>query len=255
MPAANKIETISRIGDLIKSGKTNPEISKEVGKSIASVSLIAQRHFGGNPNYRHKKTKHAHLRAALLLYRMTHTDQEAMEHFKLSPGEMKSCLTYAYRLEEYSHLRKDTRNRNKWTGEELISMLRYSGILRRDKIARIINRGSARVVKEKYEFLNVSSRNINGVNLTQFRNMFGFEPKFQIRGEAGPGSFGTKRNRFVIVPWSYVCECYLQVPHDPALLKIFQTYALFQRFIWSGEPWGKMLQDKTISEFLFMEAA
>lgn len=250
MPAATRDEIVQQIGQLIKDGKTNPEIATIMGRSSASVNLLACRHFGGNPNYRKQKTKHAHLRAALLLFRLNHTDKETMEHFGLSAREMKSCLTYAYRLKEYSHLRKDTRNKNKWTTDEIITMLKYSGILQRGKIGKIINRGSERVIKEKLSHLGVSSRNINGVNLTQFRKMFGFEPEYQIRGEAGPGSFGSRRNKFAIVPWKYVRECYEAYPHDKTMLKIFQSYELFQKYIWKGDPWRKMMNDKRVSGFL-----
>jgi hypothetical protein len=238
-----------QIANLIKQGKTNPEIAQELGVSRARIALISQRELGGNPNYMIRKTKHAHLRGDLLAFYMAHTAQETMEYFGLTASEFKSCLSVAYGMKEFALLRKDTRTKEKWSGSEVATMLRYAGILRRNKIAKIINRGNARTVKEKCLALNVSTRNINGVNLTQFRNMFGFEPKYQIRGEAGPGS--TARNRFVIIPWAYVAKCYERVNHDKTLLKIFEAYAMFQRFIWGGNPWRKMMMDNRVNKFLF----
>jgi hypothetical protein len=248
MPAAHDPKIISKIKSLMDSGMTNPEIARAIGKTKASVAIITARVLGGNPNYMKKKRKHQHLHGDVLAFRLGHTDKETMEHFELTAGELKSCLTCAYRNPKFKNLRKDTRRHDAWTSGELLMMLRYAGILRRSKIATLIKRDGERVIKEKMASLKVATRNVNGANISQFRRLFGQEPLYRINGQAGPGS--TKTNRFVIVPWFHMAEMYRAVPHNKSTLKAFECYAMFAEFVWKGHPWKMMKKDKNVAKFL-----
>ena len=245
---AHSPKLIAKIKSLMDSGMTNPEIARSIGKTKASVALITSRVLGGNPNYMNKKRKHQHLHGDVLAFRLGHTDKETMEHFELTAGELKSCLSYAYRNPKFKNLRKDTRRHDAWTSEQLLKMLRYAGILRRSKIALIIKRDGERVVKEKMASLKIATRNVNGANISQFRRLFGCEPSYLIRGQAGPGS--TKTNRFVIVPWFHMVEMYRKVPHCKSTLKAFECYAMFAEFVWQGHPWKVMKKDRNVAKFL-----
>lgn len=248
MPAKIPLEDIEIVKSKIKLGLTNVEIAKSLGWTRAKVAIIAQRKCGGNPNYRDKKTKHKHLRKDVLEAFQNMTAKDAAEKFGMTMSEFKSCLTVAYKMSELSHIRKDTRTHRKWEVEEIITMLKYCGILSRDEIAKIINRQHSRVIKEKLNWLGVSSRNINGINLGQFKKLFGRMPEYQIRGRAGPR---VSETNFVIVPWFHVVESYSSIPHDKTLLEIFRCYAKFQSYIWRSESvWRKMRADKRISSFL-----
>lgn len=248
MAKSHDPKIILKIKSLLDSGMTNPEIARAMGMSRPSVAIIVERQLGGNPNYMKRIRKHAHLHGDVLKYRLTHNDEETMKQFNLTSSELKSCLTYAYRRPEFKSLRKDTRRHDAWTPEQLIKMLRYAGILRRSSIASIIERGGERVVKEKMASLNVATRNVNGANIGQFRRLFGCEPSYMIRGEAGPGS--TKTNRFVIVPWFHMVEMYRSSPHSKSTLKALECYAMFAQYVWGGGHWEMMNKDKNVSKYL-----
>jgi hypothetical protein len=253
MPAAHDPKVISKIKSLLESGMTNPEIAKAMGMSRASIAIIVERKLGGNPNYMVRKTKHAHLRGDVMSYFMAHSAEETMEHFELTHSEFKSIMTVSYKIPEFKYLRKDTRRHDAWTTDQILKMLRYSGILRRSKIAEIIKRGSERVVKEKMASLKVATRNVNGSNISQFRRLFRREPSYIIHGEAGPGS--TKTNRFVIVPWFHMVDMYRSVPHNKSILKAFECYAMFAEYVWQGHPWEIMKKDRKVSKFLVEQEA
>lgn len=241
---------IALIKGLIKQGYSNPEIAKKIGCTRHIVASLAAKHLGGNANYLRLKTKHKHLREDVLIFFLDHTFEETMKQFNLTTSELKSLFTVAYRESKWKHLRKDTRRKDLWTPEQIRKMLCYSGILSRKEIASIIKRDNDRVIKEKMNSLGVSTRNINGLNKSAFVRMTGFQPRYQIKGSAGPRVGETN---FIIVPWSYVVNCAVELKMSPTLIKAFKTYAMFQSYVWRGNPWLKMRRDKNISHMLHLE--
>lgn len=221
---------------LLDQDNTNVEIAKILNRNKASLSVFINKHFGGNPAYLKRITKHKHLHEAVLIYFKNHTFEETAEEFELTSSELKSCMTYAYKDPQLFNLRKDTRqnHRNLWTAEQLTTMLRMCGIFSRDSIAKKINRGNARVVKEKLIDLKVSSRNINGINLSQFEKGFGFKTDKVVSKNAGsPSKNGT--SYFKIVLWDDLEKMIAtkEIETFPVYEKLIYTMANFQRWLWN----------------------
>lgn len=225
------------IASMLESGKTNVEISQKLNRAVTSVSVYVRNRFGGNPSYLKKKTKHAHLHEKVLKYFFNHSFEDTAKYFELTQSELKSCMTCAYRQPHLKYLRKDDRinHRRFWTEKEIITMLRMCGIFSRHKIAEVLDRGNERVIKEKLNKLGVASRNINGLNLAQFRNGFGVDCVKFVRGNAGP-SGGRGQFFFKIVLWVDVEKMIDrgEIETFNFYEKLIKTMASFQRWIWGG---------------------
>jgi hypothetical protein len=116
-------------------------------------------------------------------------------------------------------------------------MLKMAGIIPRKRIAEILDRGNARVVKERMMKLNVSSRNINGMNIAVFRKTFGQEPRRSFRTLAGP-SGANGASFYTLVLWVDI-EKWIDrgdLPTTNVLTKLVKTYALMQRWLHGKYP-------------------
>lgn len=224
-----------KIAELLAQGKNNYEIAKEIGRTRATVAIFVQRFLGGNPNYRRKRTKHKHLREEVMTYFLSHSAEESAAHFKLTMSEFKSLMTVGYRCPEFSHLRKETRRHDKFTSKELVTILKYSGILSRQMIAEIIKRDSARVIKEKLAHLKIASRNINGMNLTLFQKTFRKDPPRSLKTLAGPEK--GNGSHFRIALWVDIEEWMILgiIPSHSLMFKYVESMAMFQRWIWGTD--------------------
>ena len=237
----------SEISNLIGQGLTNPEISKELGLSIAQVAVYTQRFLGGNPNYLKKISKHKHLHEKILKMRLKYTDKEIMNKFSLTSSELKSCMTHAYKNKKLGHLRKDTRRRDAWSGEELRFLLKWSGIISQKEINDYLGRGNGRIViKEKLQSLGLCSKNINGLTYSKFTSLFNVDPLFILETSAGsPASPYFKAANWKLVPWCHVEEMLNDGIIDQAeSIKIYvRTMASFQRWVHGKDYWRSMTSD------------
>lgn len=237
-----KQEEYDLLGQLIKDGLTNREISEIIGKPLTAIAIKSQRIFGGNPNYRIKRTKHKHLRRSVMTYFLNHTAQETMKKFKLTESEFKSLCTVSYKMPELKHLRKCKKRRDAWSGREYQFMLQHSGLMPRDWIGKKLKRGSPVCIKEKLQQLNISSRTLNGITLSQYRSAFGKDPDFYIKTKAGPKGGISQSSHFKIIPWVYLQEeLRAQRLRAPKIfVQLVETMSLFQEWIYEGNVLKKM---------------
>lgn len=186
-------------------------------------------------------SKHSQHREAVMQYFLNHTAEECQKKFKLTLSEFKSLMTAAYRMPEYAHLRKDTRDHSAWTTEQLQFLLTHSGLQPRAWIGKRLKRGNDICMKEKLGSLGVSSKNLNGLTLTQFREAFGAEPEFYLETKAGPGRGGTP-TYYKIIPWVVLNEWAKRrkLRCHPIMKKLIKTMALFQEWIFDGNALEQM---------------
>ena len=232
---------------LIKEGLDNYEIAEILGRPRDAIAIKAHR-FGGNPNYLRRKTKTKHLRADVLRFFQNHTLEETRKRFGLTPSELKSVFTIAYRMPELRHIRKDKRRRDAWSGEELRFMLMNVGLIPRETIAKKLNRGSFHAVKDKLDALNIGAQNLNGLTISKFRILFGREPDFFLQTVAGPKRAGLSGGHrkppsfYKLVPWTWirdeVAAGRLEAPE--AYRKMIEAMATFQDWVFQGDALAKM---------------
>lgn len=227
---------LMNLGNLINAGFTNPEIAKIMNKPRTGVAIKSQKIWGGNPNYMRQKTKHKHLREPAMRYFLNHTWEETMEKFKLTRSELKSLFTVGYQDPNLKHLRKEIRRHDPWKAKEYQTLLCYAGIKPREWIGKKLKRGNAQsCIKERLEKLGVSSKNMNGITLTQFKKAFGCKPPRYVQTEAGPST--TKyATHFRLILWTDLDRWISKgIIHAPEMMKIHvSTMAMFQRWITKG---------------------
>lgn len=188
--------------------------------------------------------KHAHLREKLLVYYLTHSEAECKKHFKLTDAEFKSCLTRAYIDPMLRFIRKDSRNHSPWSARELKFLLRHAGLKPRKWIAAKLKRGNHICIKERLQSLGLSSRTLQGITLSQFRQAFGKDPDFYLQTSAGPdgGLKGSLPTRWKIIPWVWLYQELkakrLMAP--PMFHQLVGTMALFQNWIFEHDAINKM---------------
>lgn len=237
-------DELMRLGFLIQAGFTNPEIAEQLGKPKTGVQIKANRLWGGNPNYRIQKTKHKHLRLPVMQYFMRHSAAETIKQFDLSESEFKSIMTVGYMDKQFSHLRKDKRQHAPWTTKQLVFLLRHSGLRPRKWVAEQIGRGNAVCIKERLQALGLSSRTLQGITLSQFRQAFGADPEFFLQTDAGPdgGSRGGFPTRWKIIPWVWLDqEMKTKRLKAPKMFRqLIATRAIFQEWIFKGNALPKM---------------
>lgn len=227
------------------------EMAKELGKRPASVSwrmrklgLISTR-YTADGRFGKWNSKHAHLREAVLIYFQTHTLEQTAKKFGLADRELKSLFTIAYRIKEFAHLRKDKRLRSAWSTSQLKFLLRHAGLRPRKWIMKKLGRGTNVChIKERLQALGVSSRTLQGITLSQFRQAFGKEPDFFLQTDAGPNG-GLKTplpTRWKIVPWVWLDQELkakrLKTATEFAIL--VSARAAFQEWIFEGSALKKM---------------
>ncbi len=186
--------------------------------------------------------KHAHLRRDVLTYFLNHTAEETQKKFKLTASEFKSCMCYAYITPELRHLRKDKRRRDAWSSKEFKFMLQHTGLMPRKWIAEKLNRGGVEAIRGKLDQLNISSKSLNGLTISQFREAFGTDPDFYIQSKAGPTRGLHGDTYWKIIPWVWLAkeikEKRLNTSESFKLL-IF-AMSEFQEWIYDGNVIVKM---------------
>ena len=233
-----------QIKDLVGIGLTNPEIATEIGLTRPQVAAYVQKFLGGNENYLKRRAKHKHLHEKILKLRLKMSDEEIRDKLCLSEGEMKSCMTCAYRREDLKHLRKDKRRRDSWSSDELRFLLKWSGIISQEEINKYLKRGKNRIViKEKLQQLGLCSKNINGLTHSKFRALFGCDPFYFLQTSAGsPASKFSELANWIIVPWCHIEEMLNDgvIDHTESLKIYVSAMAIFQRWVHGDDYWKSL---------------
>lgn len=225
------------------------EIALKMGKKVALVRHQARRLKLPSTQKTLKgrmgqwNCKHAHLREKLLVYYLTHTEAECKKHFDLTDSEFKSCLTRAYIDPEFRFIRKDSRNHDAWSSRELKFLLRHAGLKPRKWIASKLKRGNYICIKERLQVLGISSRTLQGITLSQFRQAFGKDPEFYLQTSAGPSRASVSApTLWKIVPWTWLDqELKAKRLSAPKMFKqLCGTMALFQEWVFEGNAIKKM---------------
>lgn len=233
-----------RLKALIRAGKTNVEIAKILGRPKSGVQIKSYRYYGGNPNYMRLKTKHTHLRRPVLTYFLNHTWDETRDRFGLTNSELKSVFSAGYKMRQFKHLRKETRDHSAWSKAQLVFLLKHAGLRPRKWVAEQIGRGNQVCIKERLQALGLSSRTLQGITLSQFRLAFGRDPDFYLQTDAGPdGGLKTAMpTRWKIIPWVWLDQEIklgrLKTAKEMRLL--ISSRAMFQEWIFEGNALKKM---------------
>jgi hypothetical protein len=232
--------------------KFNTEIARLIGKRPASVSWRVRK-LGLTPSRRRAcadrmggwNAKHAELRGPAMKYFMTHSWEETRKKFGLTESELKSVFTVGYRMPEFKHLRKETRDHSAWTAKQLQFLLTHAGLRPRKWILSQLGRGkNVCTISERLQALGLSSRTLQGLTLSQFREAFGQEPAFFLQTDAGPDG-GLKTSlptRWKIIPWVWLDQELKakRLKTAKELRMLIAARAQFQEWIFGGNALRKM---------------
>jgi len=194
--------------------------------------------------------KHFHLRESVMTYFLNHTADECCKKFKLTKSEFKSLMTSGYKDLRLKHLRKETRRRDAWSAREYKFLLQYSGLRPRWWIAKQLNRGGELGIKDRLDMHGISSKNLNGLTLSQFREAFGKDPDWFIQTSAGPGGnlHGGTNGFFKIIPWVYLkreIDSKRLHAHE-IIVKLVEAMAMFQEWYFEGNALAKIKKRKFV---------
>ena len=141
------------------------KVAELLGRSRHSIASFCQR----NKITKKYPTCHSGKHRAVFLYAMEHTAAETCIEFKLKNHELKSILVHGYK---HYNERKDKRyrHRQEWTPDELKAAISLAGIIRRDDIAKVVDRANGRTVKEKLAEFNVNQL-INGLDIKRAKQI------------------------------------------------------------------------------------
>jgi len=232
---------------LAESGHTLDETAQQLKRTKIQVTtkVARLRRHGAKLTFFDSKIKYPiELKEQVLKYYQTHSFAETARQFSLKPNELKSLLTRAYGKKELKLYRKDNRCKRKWDTQDLVVMLKLGGLKRRDAIAKQLGRSKSRhhSVKDRLRELNISSRQINGLTLSQFHAVFGAKPKHFITTKAGPPgrpSVSCKSGccRWKIIPYVEINRMIKdkELRVSKTLRLAFEAMAMFQRWIWNDK--------------------
>ena len=232
-----------QLGFLIHAGFKYKEIAAQMKRPLTGVSRMAWLNFGGNPNYINSKTKHKHLREQVMRYFTKHTAIETQKNFKLTEIEFKSLMTVGYMDPKFAHIRKDKRDHSPWTAKQEKFLLCHAGLRPRRWIAEQLGRCNEVGIKERLTLRGVSSRTLNGVTLSSYRQAFCKEPRVYVVTDAGPGRGKYNATFFKITPWVQVKkdldDKYISTS-NVAFLRSIECMAMFQEWIFEGNALKKI---------------
>lgn len=210
--------------------------AKQLG--LVSTRVTLQGRFG------QWNAKHAHLRLAAMTYFLTHTAEQCQKKFKLTASEFKSLCSVSYKMPEYKHLRKETRDHSPWSTKQLKFLLRHAGLRPRKWVAEQIGRGNDICIKERLQSLGLSSRTLQGITLSQFRQAFGKDPDFYLQTDAGPSGnlHAEGSGHWKIIPWVWLDgEIKAKRLRAPKIFRqLIEARAEFQEWIFGGNALRKM---------------
>lgn len=238
-------DELTYLGFLLESGHSYKEISQILGRPKSGVAIKSLRLFGGMG--KDPRLKHKHLREPVMRYFLTHTAEETRKKFKLTQSEFKSIFTVGYRDPKFKHLRKDKRNKGEWKTKHYKILLQNAGLKPREEIAKMIGKGNVNsCIKERLRKLKISSKSLNGITMSQYREAFGKEPSFYIQTKAGPTSGLHGASHWKIIPWVYLeKEIKEKRIKAPQITKdLVKSMALFQNWIFEGKAYEKLVEEK-----------
>jgi len=220
---------------LRRRGDSVSQVAEVLSRSRAAIAVRSQRLGATRADGRHHSSKHSHLRKAAMTYYLTHSFEETAKRFELSHSEFKSLLTGSYRDPALRHLRKDGRRRDAWSVDEILFLLRASGIQPRAWIAKKLGRGTLQSVKEQTERQRLPTRYVNGIPLRWTRELLGIEDlEVGFKVKAGPtGRHHLIDCRPILVPWIVLDWLikrlpFLDVPdHIVAIVDAMKRFQLF----------------------------
>jgi hypothetical protein len=227
------------------------EIAKALGRPVQAVRWKA-RQLGLKSTQKTLKhrfgkwnSKHCHLRPQVMKYFMTHSWEETRKHFGLTKSELKSLFTIGYRMPQLKHLRKETRDHSAWSAKQLKFLLTHAGLRPRKWILKQVGRGNnVCCIKERLQTLGLSSRTLQGITLSQFRQAFGHEPEFYLQTDAGPdgGAKTSLPTRWKIIPWVWLDQEIKtkRLKTAKELKMLIAARAMFQEWIFEGNALRKM---------------
>ena len=216
------------------------EIAENLGRRPATVRWMAKKlglpgkpcpqRFGG------WNSKHSHLREPVMRYFLKHSIEETRKKFGLTESEIKSLFTVGYRDPRFMHLRKDKRTKREWGSKDYLTLLRFAGLKPRAWISKKLKRGGVEAVRCRLKKLGISSKNLQGITISQFRQAFGCEPKRYVKTSAGPTRGIHGESHYKIILWSDLDQWLKKgIIHAPEVFAIHcSAMARFQKWIWKG---------------------
>lgn len=220
----------------LKRGLTNKQIAEDARVSIGTIQRRLAV-YGGNPNYLNAHRKSSTEELIQICLRASEIGWAALaKELKISYREMMNIKTRAVKRglfrRENGYKSKDKRRKKKWSGSELAIMLKWSGIISRNEIAKKLGATSGRVIKERLLSMNIAGRDVNGILISRFREYFGCEPPRFVSSTTGPG--GSMKYKLALwVDIEYWISARL-IKSTPLITTKIKTMALFQKWIWGG---------------------
>lgn len=214
------------------------EIGERIGKNPQSVRWVAHKlGVWSKPEGRQgeKNIKHKHLQEEVMKYFLTHTLKETEDHFNLTPSNLSSLFTNAYKDSKFKHLRKDRRNHTPWSDRDWIFMVRHSGIMPREWIAKKLKRGETyNSVEDALAKFKGLGKYMNGMPVRWAANIFAAEElAHAIKTRAGPTGCSERGSdfRYLLIPW-VTAERLIKHKELPKEVRIgIEALARFQCFI------------------------
>lgn len=234
---------------LAMSGKIlNKDIAKKLGRTAMAVNAKLER-MGVRNRAIEKKMGRWNCRysdefkKSVVEFFKNHTIDECAEKFELSKGQVIGIIQRYRESGFISSNFKDSRNKNTWTSDDYRFLLSHAGLMPRSWIANKLERGSESSIKDRLKRLNISSRSINGLTVSQFCEAFGKNPEFCLSTKAGPKRESINLpTHYKIVPWVWMDEEIksgrLKTVKPMELL--ISSMAMFQRWIYGTRALEKM---------------
>lgn len=217
------------IRSMIKDGATYPEIARALGRSASTIATEARslglssrkNYFIRRGSYCSKTT----LDRIFGLYQ-SRTRSEVADVTGLSISQVSHALDVGYK--RFGYQIKDKRRHDEWNTEELLTLLRYSGLQERTWIAKKLDRGTMHSVKEVLTRMSSSSRYLNGLPEKLAVELLNI-PLDSVKTSAGaPGPKGNCKTK--MVPW-VVMSAMIKRHHlklAPAVIAGIEALSKFQ---------------------------
>lgn len=216
-------------------GLSNKEISERLQVLPCTICRRLKK-YGGNQNYLNQKRKSTTDELRAFLHRAEEIGfAELRKELGISRREINAIKSRCVKrglVTRENYKSKDKRRKNKWSGDEISKMLMWSGIISREDIAKKLGSSSGRVIKERLVNMNIAGRDVNGVLLTKFREMFQCDPPRCVHSLTGPGGSA----KYKIALWVDI-EFWIKnkkIKSVPVITKKVEIMAMFQRWIWKG---------------------
>ena len=167
---------------------------------------------------------------------LKNTFKATAKKFDLTERQLKVCMTLAYKEPTLKNMRKDARTKRLWNTEEYLTMLQLCGLVQRSTIAKILDRGTSRVIKERLVKLGVSSKNINGLTLKQTRSLLGNDVKLDpIHTTAGSINAVGTCFCFKIMLWTELETLVTDIDIPEVFKNFIYCMSDFQSWLWNTD--------------------